>query len=164
MWWLAYSDGPVNTNCCHSVGRRPFHTEHSVACALCGAFMVCSSLWELLVWNYLWTCMTYLEGLQWKQVLVLRGQPSLVIVEGTLIGANNQVLFWGNVIDSRTYKLAPKMKNEGLSSPWTNSKVHLWKWQTLWKNKCWHASEKTVSLLSQDLPGDLNQREWLFLN
>lgn len=55
--------------------------------------MVYSSLWELLVWNYLWTCMTYLEGLQWKQVLVLRGQPSLVIVEGTLIGANSQVLF-----------------------------------------------------------------------
>lgn len=55
--------------------------------------MMCSSLWELLVWNYLWPCMTYLEGLQWKQVLVLRGQPSLVIVEGNLIGANSQFYF-----------------------------------------------------------------------
>lgn len=55
--------------------------------ATLGAYTL--ALW-VLVWcvvhfwsscfDYLWTCITYLEGLQWKQILVLCSQTSLGIM------------------------------------------------------------------------------------
>ena len=64
-----------------------------------------------------------------------------------------------------TYKLAPRMKHaESCQPQGLRAKVTCGGDRTLWKRKCQHVSEKSVSGPSRALPGDLARRERWVLN